>query len=237
MKTVVTTKVRDYTKFPESPDLIVLEGTEPIAVRYNRAVDTILADGYVGWINFIHDDCHIKSNENVVFHQLRLAYESGHLVAGLIGTYNLEDSFQWWHPNRDCNGVGSIYQVKLDSNGKVKDPYEEYLMNDWRGFHSQVCTVDGCCMWIHTDAFKKIRFDENISPYDYYDVDICLQALYHKMSICTIAVDAVHASAGYRNPSESLAGRTRMFSKWSPLVSGFPINALSHFKNDKDLSS
>lgn len=218
----------------EERDVTYLDNSygDSICKKYNRAIDSL--GDYTGWVCFMHDDASIKDPEDLVRARLKEAYDHDQLVAGVIGTYNLDYLMHWWYPDRIVNGVGYIRQSVLGPDKKPLKPEKYYEMRDWPGFHDGVATVDGCCMWIHTDVFKKIRFDENIKGYHFYDVDICLQALKNRIGVCTIPVIVQHDSKG-ELPKNIDELRTPVFEKWSKLVNTFPINKYTIFKEESDV--
>ena len=231
IKTFVPTK--DPKPYDEKRDITYLDNSygDSMCKKYNKAID-MLGD-YQGWVCFIHDDAEIRTPDDIVEARLRQAYEKGQLIAGVIGTFNLDYTMHWWYPDRGVNGAGYILQKVLGPDKKPVVPEKCYEMKDWPGFHDGLATVDGCCMWIHTDAFKKIRFDENLLSYHFYDVDICLQALRNKMGVCVIPVVVVHASPG-ELPKNIGELRAYVFDKWSNIVNTFPINKYSLFKKEEE---
>jgi hypothetical protein len=231
IKTFVPTK--DPKPYDEKRDITYLDNSygDSMCKKYNRAID-MLGD-YQGWVCFIHDDAEIRTPDDIVEARLRQAYEKGQLIAGVIGTFNLDYTMHWWYPDRGVNCAGYILQKVLGPDKKPVVPEKCYEMKDWPGFHDGLATVDGCCMWIHTDAFKKIRFDENLLSYHFYDVDICLQALRNKMGVCVIPVIVVHASPG-ELPKNIGELRAYVFDKWSNIVNTFPINKYSLFKKEEE---
>ena len=204
IKTFVPTK--DPREYDAVNDITYLDNSygDSMCKKYNRAID-MLGD-YQGWVCFIHDDAEIRTDPDVVQSRLRQAY----------------------------SGVGYILQKVLGPDKKPVVPEKCYEMREWAGFHDGVATVDGCCMWIHTDAFKKIRFDEKIRGYHFYDVDICLQALRYNLGVCTIPVVVVHASPGEFEKKEMDKLRVYVFEKWSNIVNTFPINVFTLFRSDDE---
>jgi len=215
-------------------DTIYLDDSfgDSMCKKYNRGID-MLGD-YEGWVCFRHDDTEIKTPPDVVESRLAQAYRNDQLVAGVIGTFNLDYMMHWWYPDREINGVGYILQKVLGPDEKPVVPEKYYEMRDWPGYHTGVATVDGCCIWIHTDALKKIRFDESIRGYHFYDVDICLQALRNKIGVCTIPVTVVHESKG-KLPKNIDELRKPVFEKWAAIVNTFPINRFSIFRSDDEV--
>ena len=232
IKTFVPTK--DPREYDAVNDITYLDNSygDSMCKKYNRAID-MLGD-YQGWVCFIHDDAEIRTDPDVVQSRLRQAYSKGQRVAGVIGTYNLDYMMHWWYPDREVNGVGYILQKVLGPDKKPVVPEKCYEIREMAGFHDGVATVDGCCMWIHTDAFKKIRFDEKIRGYHFYDVDICLQALRYNLGVCTIPVVVVHASPGEFEKKEMDKLRVYVFEKWSNIVNTFPINVFTLFRSDDE---
>ena len=233
IKTFVPTK--DPREYDAVNDITYLDNSygDSMCKKYNRAIDMI--GDYKGWVCFIHDDAEIRTPQDIVQARLRQAYSRDQLVAGVIGTFNLDYLMHWWYPDREVNGCGYILQKVLGPDKKPVVPEKVYEMKEWPGFHDGLATVDGCCMWIHTDAFKKIRFDENIKSYHFYDVDICLQALRNKIGVCTIPVVVVHESAGEFDRKEMDKLRVYVFDKWSRIVNTFPINKYALFRSDDEI--
>lgn len=231
MKTFVPTI--DKKPYDAENDVTYLDNScgDSMCKKYNHAID-LLGD-YEGWVCFIHDDAYIKTPGDIVQARLDQAYAKGQRIAGVMGTLNLDTSMHWWWPDRQVNGAGSIQQIVLGPDKKPLVPEKVYEMNDWPGYHPGLATVDGCCMWIHTDVFKKIRWDENIQGYHFYDVDICLQALRAGFGICVVPVTVAHASPG-ELPKNINELRKPVFEKWARLVNTFPINKFAIFRSDED---
>lgn len=200
--------------------------------KYNRAIDML--GEYEGWICFMHDDVEIRTPEDIVEARLRQAYQKNQRIAGVIGTLNLDYLMHWWVPDREVNGVGYIMQKVLGPDKKPVEPEQVYEMKDWPGYHDGLASIDGCIMWIHTDVFKKQRFDESIEGYHFYDVDFCIQALRNKIGICTIPVCVVHESAG-ELPEDIDRLRVPVFDKWAKRVNTFPINKYALFRSEEDV--
>lgn len=234
IKTFVPTK--DPREYDAVNDITYLDNSygDSMCKKYNTAIDMI--GDYKGWVCFRHDDLSIKTAEDVVQARLRQAYERDQLLAGVIGTFNLDYLMHWWVPDREVNGCGYILQNVLDEEKKPVVPERFYEMKDWPGYHDGLASIDGCIIWIHTDAFKKIRFDEKIKGYHFYDVDICLQALRNKIGICTVPIAVAHASPGDFDKKEMDKLRVYVFDKWSKIVNTFPINKYTIFRSDDEIS-
>ena len=129
---------------------------EGIADKYNWAIENIVLKSDDDVICFRHDDTSFRTPEDMIIGQVRRAWDRGVGVCGVIGTIMLENSCTWWHPNRSLNGSGFIIQGGLeplkDKDGKdvIVDGKKamrkiEYPMNEHRGTHDYLATVDGCC--------------------------------------------------------------------------------------------
>ena len=221
--------VRERTE-EDKEDLHYIDNScgDSIAKKYNYAIDLVLREGYEGWICFIHDDAVIETPQDVIDYQLRRAYSRKQRIAGVIGTYNLDYTMHWWYPDRQVNCVGYIKQKVLGPDGKPVVPTKVYEMKDWPGYHEGLATIDGVCMFIHTDLLKVQRFDEQFKGYHFYDVDYCLQALRRGVGICTVPVTVVHDSAG-KLPYNINELRIPVFRKWADLVNTFPVNKFTKF--------
>ncbi len=226
------TAVREPREYDREHDVTYLDDSygDSMCKKYNAAID-MLGD-YEGWVCFIHDDAEIRTPEDIVEVRLRQAYNKDQRIAGVIGTFNLDYLMHWWVPDRQVNGVGYIMQKVLGPDKKPVVPEKVYEMKDWPGYHDGLATVDGCVMWIHTDVFKKQRFDESIKGYHFYDVDFCLQALRNKFGICTVPITVVHDSKG-ELPNDIDQLRAPVFDKWASIVNTFPINKYSLFKKEE----
>lgn len=213
---------------------------EGIADKYNWAIENIVLKSGDDVICFRHDDASFRTPEDMIIGQVRRAWDKGVGVCGVIGTIMLENSCTWWYPNRSLNGSGFIIQGGLeplkDKDGKdvIVDGKKamrkiEYPMNEHRGTHDYLATVDGCCLWINKKLFEEgMRFDPTLKGYHFYDVDICLQALSRGYKVSTINVLVKHESIG-ELPKNFDELRKVMFDKWNKRVDSWPISRLTKF--------
>lgn len=210
-------------------DIVYLDDLtgDSMCKKYNYAIDNLMPDDE--WVCFRHDDLDFITPINDIEWFLNNRVPEDVWVAGVIGTYNVEVSLHWWVPFREVNGVGHINQLVLE-NGKPKTPKQTYPMNDWPGYHEGVASIDGCCMFIRTSAFKAgLRFDEALPDYHFYDVDICLETIARGHGVATVPIDTVHKSAGGLPPNINDL-RQNVFKKWNERVKGiWPINKYSKF--------
>lgn len=223
-------KKEDY---PEIADVIYLDDStgNSMTSKYNYAVEHYVTEDT--WYCFRHDDLTINTPLNDVEWILNNRVGSNVGVCGVIGTMNLEQSVHWWVPHREVNGAGYIKQVVLDEvTHKPATPFRTYDMADWPGYHEEMATVDGCVMFIHKKLFDAgAKFDVSLSNYHFYDVDICLQALEHGLSVATIPIVCTHESRGDMPPPEIMNPlRQNAYNKWNNKVHGvWPINRYSKF--------
>lgn len=212
-----------------------------IADKYNWAIENIILKSDDDVICFRHLDTEIRTEEDIVVHQVRKAFAEGAGVVGVIGTIQLENSCMWWTPNRNQNGAGYIIQggndfirddkgnILKDENGNDRIKRIEYPMADFPGYHDYLATVDGCCMWINKKLFQEgLRFDINLKGYHFYDTDICCQALQRGYKVACIPVVVKHDSEG--KPPENMNDlRTVFFNKWNAKIDSWPISRYTKF--------
>lgn len=215
---------------------------QSIAEKYNWAIENIILKSDDDVICFRHADTEIRSNTDLVEAQVRMQMADGCGVCGVIGTIALEDSCQWWRPNRHVNGSGYIIQggtrPKLDEKGKpIMDENGvpiiekfEYPMADHPGVHDYLATVDGCCFWLSRKMLEEgMRFDTNLKGYHFYDTDICCQALEKGYKVSTVNVIVKHESQG-EMPDDFPKLREVFFNKWNSKIDTWPITRLTRFK-------
>lgn len=209
-------------------DIYYIENTEQldsIAKKYNYAIENICLPSNEQYFCFRHNDLSFNTPNDIMKYKLDHLFMDNLTnvgVAGLIGTYLLENSCVWWNPNRIINAAGSIIQGYKD--GKTAP------MNDWPGLHHGLASVDGCCLFISRKMLESgIRFDESLPTMHFYDADICCQALMNHFDIATIDIVATHTSVG-ELPSD-FAQQAEIFrSKWTNLIDNWPISKYTKFK-------
>ena len=224
-------------------------GLDGIAKKYNWAIENIALKSDDEIICFRHDDLYFRTPRDAAEGIVAKAWMNGCGVAGVIGTIALEKSCTWWEPNRFLNGSGYIIQggkkPLQDKNGKpiLKDGKPvfqkiEFPMEEHRGTHDYLATVDGCIMWINKKLLQEgLRFDENLKGYHFYDVDICLQALQRGYKVTTVPVVVKHDSEGIP-PKNFNDYRKVCFEKWNARIDAWPISRLTKFHEPeaKDVS-
>jgi hypothetical protein len=220
-------KKEDY---PVVKDVIYLDDTtgDSMTKKYDFAVRNYVKDDT--WYCFRHNDLTINTPMDDVEWFLNNRIGSDVAIAGVIGTYNLEQSMHWWVPFREINGAGFIKQVVLGPDHKPVEPMRTYDMPDWPGYHEGLATVDGCILFIHKKLFDSgAKFDPKLTSYHFYDVDICLQALEHHYQVATVPIVCTHISRG-EVPPDIDGLRANCFAKWNSKVHGiWPINKFTKF--------
>lgn len=194
-----------------------------IAKKYNYAIEKYCLPSSEQYFCFRHDDLTFNTPKDVIIHKLDKLFEDGKVgVAGLIGTYILEQSCVWWIPNRPLNTAGKITQCFPDGKSTV--------MADWPGTHVGLAAVDGCCLFISRKLLESgVRFDESLSDYHFYDADICCQALSNRYEVATVDIEAIHKSVG-KAVNEIEQYRKVFFDKWTKKIDNWPISRYTKFK-------
>ena len=194
-----------------------------IAKKYNYAIEKYCLPSSEQYFCFRHDDLTFNTPKDVIIYKLDKLFEDGKVgVAGLIGTYILEQSCVWWIPNRPLNTAGKITQCFPDGKSTV--------MADWPGTHVGLASVDGCCLFISRKLLESgVRFDESLSDYHFYDADICCQALSNGYEVATVDIEAIHKSVG-KAVNEIEQYRKVFFDKWTKKIDNWPISRYTKFK-------
>ena len=194
-----------------------------IAKKYNYANEKYCLPSSEQYFCFRHDDLTFNTPKDVITYKLDKLFEDGKVgVAGLIGTYILEQSCVWWIPNRPLNTAGKITQCFPDGKSTV--------MADWPGTHVGLASVDGCCLFISRKLLESgVRFDESLSDYHFYDADICCQALSNRYEVATVDIEAIHKSVG-KAVNEIEQYRKVFFDKWTKKIDNWPISRYTKFK-------
>ena len=194
-----------------------------IAKKYNYAIEKYCLPSSEQYFCFRHDDLTFNTPKDVIIYKLDKLFEDGKVgVAGLIGTYILEQSCVWWIPNRPLNTAGKITQCFPDGKSTV--------MADWPGTHVGLAAVDGCCLFISRKLLESgVRFDESLSDYHFYDADICCQALSNRYEVATVDIEAIHKSVG-KAVNEIEQYRKVFFDKWTKKIDNWPISRYTKFK-------
>ena len=194
-----------------------------IAKKYNYAIEKYCLPSSEQYFCFRHDDLTFNTPKDVIIYKLDKLFEDGKVgVAGLIGTYILEQSCVWWIPNRPLNTAGKITQCFPDGKSTV--------MADWPGTHVGLASVDGCCLFVSRKLLEAgVRFDEELSDYHFYDADICCQALSNRYEVATVDIEAIHKSVG-KAVNEIEQYRKVFFDKWTKKIDNWPISRYTKFK-------
>lgn len=194
-----------------------------IAKKYNYAIDKYCLPSNEQYFCFRHDDLTFNTPNDIIKYKLDKLFEDGKVgVAGLIGTYILEQSCVWWIPNRPLNTAGKITQSFPDGKNIV--------MSDWSGTHRGLASVDGCCLFVSRKLLETgVRFDEDLSDYHFYDADICCQALSKGFEVATVDIDATHESVGEAT-TEIEQYRKVFFDKWTNKIDNWTISKYTKFK-------
>jgi len=160
----------------------------PISIRYNDAIDKLLASNYSGWIFFVHNDFSILESIDNIVDKLEHTHLYGPIGAILKGS----EKIIYGQILQGHNG-GLIYH-----GTKINEP-------------TLVDTVDcQCqCLFLHTDLLKKynLRFDENEAlSFHQYVEDFCLNAnINYGIKTYAVQMNCKHFSWGKLNNDFKLA--------------------------------
>jgi GT2 family glycosyltransferase len=139
---------------------------------------------------FLHEDVEMLTRDwgKVIIRQMET---SNAALIGVAGS-NFKPAFisGWTTGIEDYDRV-NIFQRGIDGMNY------HYHSNPLQETLSPVVVIDGVCMFIRKQVFKRFRFDENISGFHFYDLDLSmrLHAADFKVMV-SFAIDLVHFSAG-----------------------------------------
>ncbi len=140
-------------------------------------------------------------------------------MAGVIGTTELHETCGWWLSNQSLHRGHLIQWV--DDNEDHK-----YHMTRTEGNFSDICVVDGLCMFVMGHIAKNLKWDYQTYPesYDMYDYDYCLSVMGHGYKVAVLDILLEHRSAGNGVLKDSWStNKERFLNKWKSMGLNFPI--------------
>lgn len=156
---------------------------------------------------FLHEDVFFHSEgwgKNIVAHLHRPQVG----FCGIAGRNFVPQVPAAWN-----NKLQAINIIQSDKTGRSRTKTKLNPKNN-RESILEVITLDGVILCVNKDLFKEISFDEQISSFHGYDIDICLQAYtkgYHNFVIYDILLE--HFSKG--NPDVNYyRALIKTFKKW-----------------------
>ena len=197
-----------------SPDVefdYVANNTQPLAVVYNTFLN---GDDIADYTLLMHSDVKLDVNE-LMKHIESVAGKYD--VMGLCGCAKFSVSqspLNWWNGSRPFpeERWGCV------SHGELGNQQSFFSNHSPDVTDHEVACIDGLCIIISKKAIEAgLRFDETLSPFDFYDTDISMQAvLKHKLKLGVIVrKDLEHYSLGrgILNP-QFLESEKKFREKW-----------------------
>lgn len=167
-----------------------------IAHAYNTILDRAISHPDCQALILVHDDVQVVDGS---FRGKILAALSEPQVGivGPIGGANLT-SARWWNARRLA---GRVYETRGDiSLGSLV---------------ADVDVVDGLLLALNRNALEHVRFDEQLTGFHGYDIDICLQARANGLRVVVRPIDVIHRTkTGYGDVDDYLATAAYLSRKW-----------------------
>jgi hypothetical protein len=180
---------------------------KPLTVCYNEVIDSYRKETDQPIIVFVHDDVWL---DDINFPEKLKTYSNRYDIMGVAGAtkVNMNNEVIAWHLiNGDCK-YGSVMHR---SNGV-------YFMSDFsagKKTPKQVLTIDGLFMAMTPSAYNDIKFDYQFM-WDFYDLDLCIEAYNHKLNVGVIPIQVTHESCGEGVNSYKYKEAQKLFThKWS----------------------
>lgn len=196
---------------PEIEFCYVADNTSPLAVVYNKHLNDAKDIDYVV---LMHAD--VKFDVNSFMTQVEEAARK-YDVIGLCGCakFSISQSpLNWWNGSRPFPEArwGCV------THGEIGNQCSFFSSHSPDVTDHEVACIDGLCIIITNKAIETgLRFDETLSPFDFYDTDISLQTvLKYKMKLGVIVrKDLEHHSLGkgILNP-QFLESEKKFREKW-----------------------
>jgi hypothetical protein len=180
---------------------------KPITVCYNEVIDRYREETEQPIILFIHDDVWL---EDIMFPEKLQSYSVRYDIMGVAGATKVDmknDIIAWHMINMDCK-YGSVMH-RTD---------KEYFMVDFsagKKTPKQVLTIDGLFMAMTPSAYNDIKFDYQFM-WDFYDLDLCIEAYNYTIKVGVVPIQVTHASVGGGITSYKYIEAQKLFKrKWS----------------------
>jgi hypothetical protein len=168
----------------EPDSLVIVErGKGSLQVRCNRALRHAAAHDDLEALVLLHEDTEIRDPEFMTKVREALADPSVAIV-GPIGGRGAR-SIAWWL------GSEPVGRVDIPNIG----PQSLVTLGDGPA-SGEVDVVDGLMMVLSPWAVRELRFDEELSNFHGYDVDICFQAIASGRRVLVAKLDVIHHSFG-----------------------------------------
>jgi hypothetical protein len=164
--------------------------------KYNKGVDAIkpeLKDEDI--VCFCHEDVKILDPQFMPKLEMAFREKSDVGLLGVIGTSQMEESGAWWQTD-NSKLRGHIIQ---ENNGK-----EFHLVKGKVGYFDDMVAIDGLFFAIRGKVINEgLRFNEDLSGYDFYDIDVCLKVLEMGWKVGCADILVQHKSPGEGSLNEN----------------------------------
>lgn len=197
---------------------------------YNLGVSRAKGD----FLCFMHDDIRFHTSGWGMNVQHILSDKSIGLL-GVFGSHFMSSApLYWWH-------MPFISQFSINTDDGIQE-YHEHL-DYYHGSMAEVAVVDGVCMFLRSDLFQELRFDEErYSGFHAYDMDLSMQVQRIGLKVCVtkdVLLEHFWSENSMKNEQYAamLDNNMNIFaSKWAddlPLVRGIdlPGDALIRLDN------
>ena len=209
---------------------------ESIFKKYNASIEALIQGGLADddIICFTHSDVGII--DNLFKEKLDLLFNEKKDVAivGIAGAVEITERLGWWMTTPD-KMRGHLIQGK--AGGGQGEGF--HLQKGAIGYFDDVVCVDGCMMITQGRFIKEgLRFDDQtfVEGNDFYDCDICLNALNMGYRIAVADILIFHQSSGMGVFNDAWKKNGEIFKqKW--LNKGYKLPFTSDQFKKKEISS
>lgn len=201
-------------------------GKPTIADKYNYGITTFVQKGQLNpqdVVVFVHEDVRIIDPQFA--HKLEIVFAQKQEVGivGVCGTTEITER-GGWHLTDQNNLRGHLMQ---EFQGTVN----HNIYGNRIGYYDDLCAVDGFCFAIRAKLFTEgVMFDKNVGEWDFYDLDVCLQARDKGYKVAVADILLQHKSEGRGMLGDGWKKSLPKFiKKWSDKGYKFPITT-NNFK-------
>jgi len=197
-------------------------GKPTIADKYNYGIAAFAQKGQLqrhDIIVFVHEDVRIIDPQfarkiEIVFAQKR---EVG--VLGICGATEITERGGWHLTNKDNLRGHLLQEFQGNTNHNI--------FGGRIGYFDDLCVVDGFCFAVRAKLFTEgVSFDKSVGDWDFYDLDICLQALEKGYKVATADILLQHKSEGQGILGDAWKQSLPKFiDKWTNKGYQFPISS------------
>jgi len=183
------------------------DNTAGLSARYNKFFEEHAGGSEIAIL--AHDDVSIED----VFVREKLSEGAKKFaIQGLAGAATFQ--LQLEHPQTMW-----IRAPKDHLSGAVEHVYEDgrTLWSVYGPVPKRCAVLDGAFLAVDLSAIGSLRFDEQFT-FHFYDLDFCLEAARHSLSLGTVNVHANHASHGEFTCRDFFDAQERFRTKWQAIL-------------------